>query len=244
MFRVCTFCKNHDQFKPKRDHKSICPYGIESHWQGCEKCSRTRKRQISVAHEKKLDYKRKNNAITSLNDLNDRERAARMCIKCKRHGQPVVSDKKHNKECPRMNCTCEACRSTDNRRKYVRIDLREARMQMRRQQQHGSRSLDDLTDLRSFSSELPAVTSNSFSETDLKLETFDVDKQLIGFDGNEQPDAQQMMIAQHDNELTFSLDFESVLDDLSLEVLSELLNQPQSMQQILYDGCIDDGQTN
>lgn len=247
--RSCTFCKNHDEVVPKNGHKSECTFGRESHWQACLKCKKTRERQISVAKEKKLDYKLKSQ-VSSTCVLNDRERAVRVCRKCKRHGQNVVSNKKHDVDCPYKSCSCEACITTDTRREHVRIDLKQARTQTRRRRIESWTS-NATTDSGFFSTECSADTPNPLMEFDAAL-----DEKIFIIDVNNPvptvplidsaesiQSAEDTSFDQYDDELASLFDLDFSWNNQEMQDISEFWNQPQSMQQILNDCGLGDSQT-
>lgn len=244
VLRTCSFCKNHNEVEPSKGHKLKCPYGVDSHWLECSKCTRTRERQIHVAKEKKLDYNLQSQRIISSDVVRKTRRDTRMCRKCKRHGQFVVSSRKHNNDCPNKSCLCEACRTTDTRREHVRIDLKQSRIQMKSQQPF-SPSMS--TDSGFFSPECPAPTPDSLTESEsyqaMELGNFDAFNSLpaVSLNGGNTEEILQdarMLIDQLESELPYQIDFNSFLNEQENEILSELRKLPQSVQQVLYDGCV------
>lgn len=248
MVQTCTFCKNHDIVQPKKKHKLNCDYGSVGHWKECPKCLQTRERQISVAREKKLDYKMQVKSSIALDALDIRKRVTRMCRKCKRHGQSVVSNKRHDDDCPYIQCPCEACAITDIRRKHVRYDLKQSRLQTKLQNKSPV-SPSVSTDSGFYSPGCPTSPSESFvdlavSQAEENCETHNVLLATTSFwksHDNEQiqRDA-DMLIDQLDNEASNLLDSDAILSNDQLnELLSELDKLSQPTQQYLFDGCID-----
>lgn len=250
MVQTCTFCRNHNVVQPKKDHKLICPYGFDEHWEVCSKCMKTRERQISVAREKKLDYKNQSHLGVNATVLDGRRRIARLCRKCKRHGQNVLSNVKHNQECPRKNCSCEACATTDDRRKHVRVDLTQSRLQKRTQVRSPS-SPSASSDSGIFSPGSPVLSPDAFTDTEAEqsLELVILDANCLwlansSFDRIEDTEEIElnasMLIDQLVNESTSFDDFNLFLSDQEMEALSELEKLPYSMQDDLCDGCINE----
>lgn len=234
--QTCTFCKNHGQIELKKGHKSKCPYASESHWEECRKCEKTRDRQNSVACEKKLDYKMRAQTTTLPYLPDGRERAMRVCRKCKRHGQIVVLNKEHNQGCPYMDCVCIPCKTTDTRRKHVRNDLMQTRFQ-KRLQSYDPHSSNVSTDSGHFS---PGSTT-SFPEYFMEYE---LDQAVVlessgdiamvplgdafGDTAQIQRDA-DMLIDQLENESQYQVDLDLSLSDQEWKDLSELYMVPQNL---------------
>lgn len=245
MVQTCTFCKNHGIVQPKKGHKLNCYYGFESHWKECPECLQTRERQVSVAREKKLDYKMQMKPSVASDAHDIRKRVTRMCKKCKRHGHRVVSNKRHDDECPYMQCPCEACAITDIRRKHVRKDLMQSRLQTRLQNM--SPCSPSVSTDSGFYSPPECPTSPPESVLDFAAEeNCEADNLLLATtsfwvsDDNEQihSDA-HMLIDQLENEASNLFDINAIFSSDQLnKVLSELDKLSQPTQQYLFDGCI------
>lgn len=128
MVQTCSFCNNHGIRAEKKGHKTECPFSGD-HWKLCtEGCYDTKTRQESVAEEKRKNYQlAKTNKEVSMKQPvpAGKKRAPKMCRKCKNHGKDEIMNIKH--QCHFKKCDCKNCKSTEQRRTRVRVDVKNIR---------------------------------------------------------------------------------------------------------------------